>query len=126
MLKTTKSTGSATNPKKTNNEVDGNIAARGSIVGGGEAINQINPTKKEKQVKITKFKNLIKSKNHDFPPNSRNREVKTGFFIPKARLAFIHLRQAFIEALILYHFDPKCYIRIETNISGYAIGEILS
>ena len=36
------------------------------------------------------------------------------------------MRQAFIEAPILRHFDPECHIRIETNASGYAIGRVLS
>ena len=75
---------------------------------------------------MTKSKNLIKSKNHDFPPNSRNKEARTGFFTPKARLAFTQLRQIFVEAPILYHFDPKCHIRIEINTSSYAIDGILS
>ena len=72
------------------------------------------------------MKNLVKSKNHDFPLNSRNREVETSFFIPKARLMFIQLKQAFIKAAIFYHFDPKCHIWIEIDASGYAIGGILS
>ncbi len=36
------------------------------------------------------------------------------------------MRQAFVEALILNHFDPERHIRIETDASGYAIGGILS
>ena len=44
----------------------------------------------------------------------------------EAKLAFLRLRQAFIEVPILYHFDPEHHIRIETNASGYAIGGILS
>ncbi len=31
----------------------------------------------------------------------------------------------FVETPILNHFDPKRHIRIETDTSGYAIGEIL-
>ena len=46
--------------------------------------------------------------------------------IPKARVAFTQLRQAFIEAPILQHFDPEYHIWIETNASGYAINGILS
>ena len=69
---------------------------------------------------------MIKSKNDNFLPNSRNIEARPGFLIPKTRLAFTKLKQAFVETLIFYHFDPKCHIQIETNTSGYAIGEILS
>ena len=69
---------------------------------------------------------MLKSKNHDFPPNSRNRKVEIGFFTLKAKLAFIQLRQAFVKAPILHYFDPEYHIRIKTNISSYAIGGILS
>ena len=36
----------------------------------------------------------------------------SNFLPPKAKLAFSWLRQAFIEAPILHHFDPERYIRI--------------
>ena len=48
------------------------------------------------------------------------------FFTFEARLAFIKLRQVFVKAATLHYFDPKCHIRIEINISGYAIGRIFS
>ena len=48
------------------------------------------------------------------------------FLTPNTRKAFNQLRQVFTEAPILQHFDPECYIRIETNASSYAIGEVLS
>ena len=48
------------------------------------------------------------------------------FLTPKAKLAFLWLRQAFTKAAILHHFNPDRNIRIETNASGYAIGAILS
>ena len=32
----------------------------------------------------------------------------------------------FLKAPVLYHFDPKCYIRIEMDASDYVIGGILS
>ena len=51
---------------------------------------------------------------------------RSGFLTFEARQAFTKLRQAFIEAPILHDFDLDCYIRIETNISGYAIAEVLS
>ena len=34
--------------------------------------------------------------------------------------------QAFIQALILNHFDLEYYIWIKINVSGYAIDEIFS
>ena len=48
------------------------------------------------------------------------------FLTPDARNAFNQLRKMFTKAPILQHFDPECHIRIETNASGYAIGEVLS
>ena len=36
------------------------------------------------------------------------------------------MRQAFVEAPILNHFDPKRHIQIEMDALGYTIGEILS
>ena len=60
----------------------------------------------------TKSKNLSKS--------------NLDFFILGAKLAFIELRQAFLKAPILHHFDPEYYIRIETDALGYVIGGVLS
>ena len=48
------------------------------------------------------------------------------FLTPRAKLTFTKLRQAFLKALIFYHFNPECYIWIEIDASGYAIGGVLS
>ena len=37
-----------------------------------------------------------------------------------------HLQHAFIQVLIFQHFDPEQHIRIKTDVSGYAIGGVLS
>ena len=52
--------------------------------------------------------------------------VRLNFLTPKAKLAFTKLRQAFVKAPILHHFNPECHIQIEIDESGYAIGEVLS
>ena len=83
MLKTTGSTGSVASPKETEGGVGGDSVV--DVVGGGEAT---NPTKRKNLAKTTKSKILVKSKNHDFPPNSRNKEAGIGFFISKTRLIF--------------------------------------
>ena len=119
MLKTTESTGSAANFKGTKGKVDGNSVI-GNNVGGGKAT---KPTKEKNQAKTTKFKILVKFKNHDFT-KSRTEQVRTGFFIPKARLAFTQLKQAFVEAPILHHFNPESHFWIETDASNYAIGGV--
>ena len=121
ILKTTGSTKSVANPKETKGKVGGNSIV-GDMVSSGEAINSI---KRKNQAKTTKSKILVRSKNHDFP-KSRTEEARTGFLTPKARLKFIQLRQKFVEAPILYHFDLESHIRIETDVSGYTIGSIIS
>ena len=57
---------------------------------------------------------------------SKNLNGAMGYLTPNARQVFTQLRQAFNKALILQHFDSECYIRIETDVSGYAIGGVLS
>ena len=52
--------------------------------------------------------------------------VGSDFLTLRAKLAFTKLRQAFLEASILYHFDPEHHIRIETDVSGYAIYGVFS
>ena len=54
------------------------------------------------------------------------KSVRSDFLTPGAKLAFAKLRQAFVKAPILHHFDPERHIRIETDVSGYAIGGVLS
>lgn len=49
-----------------------------------------------------------------------------GFLTVKAILAFVKLKQGFIKALILYHFDPEYHICVETNLLGYAIYRVFS
>ena len=88
MLKTTGSTWSIANCKKNESKVGGNSVVGDSMVSGGEATNQANSTKEKNQTKTTKSKILVKSKNHNFPPNSKNKEAKIGFFTPKTRQAF--------------------------------------
>ena len=60
------------------------------------------------------------------PLTSKNSNGPIGYLTLKARLAFNQLRKAFTKALILQHFDPKCHIRIETDMLGYANGRVLS
>ena len=126
MLKTPKNTWSASKSKKTKGKTDGNSMDNNIVVSDSGVIIQISPIKRNNLAKIIKSKILIKSKNRDFPPNSKNIKVRLGFLILKARLAFIQVRQIFVEALILYHFNPKCHIRVETNKSQSAISGILS
>ena len=67
-----------------------------------------------------KGQNLFKSKNL-----SKSKKTKSSFLISKAKMTFIKLRQAFVKAPIFHHFDTECHIRVETDVSGYAISRIL-
>ena len=64
-----------------------------------------------KSKKLSKSKKMVRS---------------SGFFIFGARLAFTKLRQVFLKAPILHHFDPERHNWIEMDILGYAISGILS
>ena len=57
---------------------------------------------------------------------SKSKQTELGFLTFRARRAFIELRQAFIKAPILHHFDPERHIRVETDVSGHAISRVLS
>ena len=70
--------------KKTNVQVDIN-----NIINDNKITNQKNFIIKKNLIKMAKSKNLIKIKNHDFSPNSKNMDTKLGFLTLKARLAFI-------------------------------------
>ena len=118
MLKITKNTGSIAKFKETKNKFDGD-----NMVSSNEVTNQKSSIKKLS--KTAKSKNLVQPENQDLSLNSKKR---TGleFFIPRARLTFIKLRQVFIKALIVYYFNLECHRRIKINASRYAIARILS
>ena len=71
---------------------------------------------RKKGQKMSKSKNLSKAK----------KKVGSDFLTFGAKLAFIKLRQTFCKALIIYHFYPERLIRIETDVSGYAVGGVFS
>ena len=48
------------------------------------------------------------------------------FFTLRTRLAVTKLRQAFVKALIFYHFYLKYHIQIEINALGYAISRVFN
>ena len=57
---------------------------------------------------------------------SKNLNGATGYLTSNTRWTFTQLRQAFIKASILRHFDPEYHIRIDTDASSYVIGGVLS
>ena len=103
------------------NEIDG-------IEGGDELIKKCGKLSKigklSKSQKLAKLrKKLSKSGNL---PNFDAKENKPSFLTSDAKMAFNHLRLTFTKTSILWHFDSEYYIRIEINVSGYAIGDVLS
>ena len=119
MLKTSGSTESKTRPGEGRIGVGGDSKAGrsrnvfdririddGEVDGSEDGDDEVG----KKAQKLSKSKNLSKS----------------DFLTPGARLAFTKLRQAFVKALILHHFDLEHHIWIETNVSGYTIGGVLS
>ena len=61
-------------------------------------------------------KNLSKSK----------KTTRSDFLTLGARLVFTKLRQVFVKAPILYHFDLEHHIWVETDASSYIISRVLS
>ena len=131
MLKTI---GSPDKPAPSRN--DGNRPASGKNDSNGEVdefgddgvehakkSGKLKGQKTSKSQKLAKPKKPSKSKNS---PNFGATESGPSFLTPKARLTFNRLRLAFTKAPILWHFDPECHIRVETNALGHAIGAMLS
>ena len=50
----------------------------------------------------------------------------SNYLISDTKRAFNQLRQAFTKAPIFQHFDLKQFIRVQTDVSGYIIGGLLS
>ena len=97
---------------------------------GGNGVEHAKKLRKSKSKKTSKSQNLAKSRKKLLESeNSTNfNAMKDGskFLTSDARTAFNRLWLTFTEAPILWHFDPECHIRIETNALGYAIDGVLS
>ena len=82
--------------------------------------NEVNNEIRKKGQKTFKSKNL-------FTKLSKSKKViELDFLTSGTRLAFTELRQAFVKTPIFYYFEPERYIRVEIDVSGYAIGGVLS
>ena len=117
VLKTSGSTESKTRPGEGNVGVGNNRAGRGRSKLDGSKLHggKVDGSKVGDDEVVKKDRNLSKSK-----------KTESGFLIFGARKAFTELRQTFIKAPILHHFDPKHHIWVETDASGYAIGGVFS
>lgn len=101
------------------------VAPRTSILKilGSEILSVLQTSKNEV---LSRKNNYIESGKD----NNNNKTVRknggTSYLTPKAKIAFAKWKKAFIKALILYHFQPNWYIWIEIDVSGYAIGGVIS
>ncbi len=82
--------------------------------------------KGQKGQKTAKSKKWIRAKKSEASQVKNFKNQSGSFLTFQARKAFTKLRQVFVEALILNHFDLERHIQIETDASGYAIGGSLS
>ena len=110
ILKTSRSTKSATRPREgvigvggenktghNKSKLDRSELNSGEVDGGEVKDDEVG----KKVKKTSKSKNLSKSK---------KTVESSDFFTLKAKLAFTKLRQAFLKASILHHFDLECHI----------------
>ena len=122
MLKTLGNTESKTQPGESGVGVSSSSRVKNDKSGSRINDNEVDSSEVgdngiEKNIKkLPKYKNLSKFQ----------KAVRSDFLTPGASLAFTKLRQTFVKSLILYHFDLKCHIRIETDVFGYAISKVLS
>ncbi len=84
------------------------------------------PTQKShKDQKTAKSKKWIRAKKAE-ASRAKNLGQSGSFLTTDTRRAFTELKQAFLKAPILNHFDPERHLQIETDASGYAIGGVLN
>ena len=93
-------------------------ADNNEVVGGGVGV----ANEMSKNLSRSKKSKNKKSEN----PTRIGAIEKPNFLTPNVKKTFNQLRQAFIKAPILRHFDLESHIRIKTDASGYAIGGVLS
>lgn len=99
-------------------KVDDNEIVGSNTVERGGSVGELDASRK----KSTKSTSQIKT--GQLGNNNAIEESK--FITSKARKTFNYLKQAFINASILWHFNSECHIQIETNVSSYAIRGVLN
>ena len=132
MLKTSGSTESLTQPGESVVGVcgdsraghDGKKLDRSELNGKEVHDVEVKVDEVEKKVQETFMsKNSSKSQNLS---KSKKAIGFSDFFTLEAKLVFTELRQVFLKASILHYFNLEHHIRIETDVSGYAFGGVLS
>ena len=72
---------------------------------------------------MAKLKKWIQAKKAEVSRAKNFNSQSRAFFTLEAKQVFTKLRQAFIKASILNHFDLKCHIQIEIDVLSYIIGK---
>ena len=110
MLKTSRSTESKTRPGEGGVRVGGSRAGRSEskLDGSEPRDNNVDGGEVEDDEVEEKLQEKSKSKNSFKSKNSSKSTLD--FLTPKAKLAFTELRQAFLKAPILHHFDPERHV----------------
>ena len=121
---------SASNRNNNSRPASGRNDGNSKVDGFSDSMEHAKKSRKLKGQKMSKSRKSAKSwKNSSKSGNLPNfgvTESGPSFLTPEARSTFNRLRLAFTKALILWHFDPQFYIRIETDALGYAINDVLS
>jgi hypothetical protein len=74
---------------------------------------------------IKKFNKIVKSLTNLFKERRKEKFDKKFKLTKKTRIAFEQLKEVFIKASILLHFDSKRKIRLKIDAFDFAISEIL-
>lgn len=125
MLKTTL-TALSTNTNSFNNTRNSNNVVN---LDGKKVIGVSNSIFNRKIKNLFKTKNIeksVESKKSAFSKSKINKVSGIDFFTPKPMVAFSQLRKAFTKGLVSCYLDPKYYIQIESDVSGYTISKIPS
>ena len=102
----------------------GELASKIFIAGNKEFVESGSSRTDERVKNSSKSKTL---KNEKFEIQACIGAIRESTFLTfGAKKVFNRLRQAFVKAPIPQHFDLKCHIWIEVNVSGYIIGEVFS
>ena len=125
----------ASERNSSNNEVNGLGVDRNGVkhakksgkLSKSENLSKSRQSKREQLSKSQKSANSEKkSSKSENLPNFDIKKNGPSFLISDARMTFNYLQLAFTKAPIFWHFDPECYIWIETNTLSYAINGMLS
>ena len=112
-----------------NSEVD-RFSVGGNGVKHAKKSGKLFKSGKSKSEKMSKFWNLAKLKKKLSKNGNLNNFDAIGagpkFLTPDAKITFNRLWLAFTKLLILWHFNLKYHIWIETDALSYVIGGVLS